>query len=192
MHRVSLRFPPVSDRQNPTGTAVFVDQTGKRRQLLKITGVVVGTLVLASVVTVVGGLFTGTPLSVVGWPGDTPARPVPVATTPRPTMSASPTPSTTATVAPVQQGSTPTSRPAPQPTVSSQSRVTPLPARSEKPGLLPGDTSSTTSAPPGKEPTAPDPAPEQPPEPASERTMPPGQTKIPPGHDPDKSTGPKK
>lgn len=59
---------------NRTGP-VFVDRTGRRRRWVIAIGVAVATSLLASLIVLVAGLFTGGPLPLPGWPEpDPPGR----------------------------------------------------------------------------------------------------------------------
>ncbi|MFI6318381.1 hypothetical protein ACIBG8_12715 [Nonomuraea sp. NPDC050556] len=158
---------------NDTRTAVFVDQSGRRRRILMIVGVLTGTLAVACVAILIGGAFTSTSFSVIGWPGsEQTADPLPTGLesvrTPTPSRTASPRPSRT-------PGASPTASRTATPTPS-RTRTT-TPASTAKPSPSPSPSASGT---PSDSPTTQEPG-----------HTPPGKTKEPPGLDPDKTHGPK-
>ncbi|MEV6157418.1 hypothetical protein AB0L53_44480 [Nonomuraea sp. NPDC052129] len=159
-------------------TAVFVDQSGRRRRLIMIGSIASGVLALALLAVVIGGLFSNTTLSVTGWPGDQKGG-MGSTTSPDP----SPTPRTSRTKRPTPSVTRASARPTPsstRPAVRSKEPVTvrtPSPSPSVKPSTEPAPEPTT-------EPTV---------EPVAEPTdLPPGQNKTPPGLDPDRTKGPKK
>ncbi|MCP2348232.1 hypothetical protein [Nonomuraea roseoviolacea] len=166
----------MSPEQHST-TAVFVDQSGRRRRLVMVVGIVSSVLAIGVLAVVIGGAFSRTTLSVSGWPGDQPEG---VAASPH----RSPTPRTSST-----------RRPTPSPV---QARPTPTPTRTATPSRRPTPKQSATRRPtPRQEPTE---RPEPSEEPTAEPAPTPGETtadptptrRIPPGLDPDRTKGPKK
>ncbi|MGP3958121.1 hypothetical protein ACTWPT_19115 [Nonomuraea sp. 3N208] len=166
----------MSEAHGPSGTAVFVDQSGRRRRVLVIAGVLLGTLMLAMAAVLIGGAFSTTRLDAVDWPeggNGAPEKSVPAATTSSPTPSQTPR---------LIRSVTPTAQASPTP----QRTSTPTPTRTRTGIVRPSASSSatptseaTTSAPATADPTATE----------TERT-PPGQTRQPPGLD--KTQGPKR
>ncbi|WP_344578868.1 hypothetical protein [Nonomuraea roseoviolacea] len=168
----------MSPEQHST-TAVFVDQSGRRRRLVMVVGIVSSVLAIGVLAVVIGGAFSRTTLSVSGWPGDQPEG---VAASPH----RSPTPRTSST-----------RRPTPSP-VQARPTPTPTPTRTATPSRRPTPKQSATRRPtPRQEPTE---RPEPSEEPTAEPAPTPGETtadptptrRIPPGLDPDRTKGPKK
>ncbi|TMR88326.1 hypothetical protein [Nonomuraea basaltis] len=166
----------MSGAHRPTGTAVFVDQSGRRRRVLMVAGVLLGTLMLATAAVLIGGAFSTTRLDAVDWPGDgsgDPKESVPAVVKTSPTPSAKATP--TRSVAPVVQATptptrtaTPTRSPSPAARESTRPPASPV-------SRTPTPTPSTTASPTTE----------------AERT-PPGLTKKTPGPGSDKTPGPKR
>ncbi|MFC4062446.1 hypothetical protein ACFOWE_29450 [Planomonospora corallina] len=152
----------MNDRYPPSGAAVFVDGTGRRRRLLAVTGVVLGTLGFALVASVVSGLFAPTPLPAADWPGGSPTRSAVRPTPDEPARTARRTsrPGAARTPArsrPVREVSrTPQTSPqataSPRNTASPRTRAATSPARPARSASPSGRTSSTGSAPPSREP----------------------------------------
>ncbi|MFI7229859.1 hypothetical protein ACIBO5_42145 [Nonomuraea angiospora] len=185
------------EQQHPT--AVFVNQSGRRRRLIMIGSIGASVLALALLAVVIAGMFSSTTLSVNGWPGDrsgaadgtaspdrTPApspkrseRPTPSVTRPEATRPPSrrPTPEVTRQARP----SATSGQTAPQ-----QARPTPRPSTDPAPSTRPATD-------PAADPTA-DPTADPPADPTGGPTdsEPPGQAKTPPGLDPNRTKGPKK
>ncbi|GGL12104.1 hypothetical protein Sme01_68600 [Sphaerisporangium melleum] len=166
----------------PSDTAVFVDHSGRRARFLMIIGIVAGTLLIACMAILIGGAFSGTSLTVIGWPGDGPQAPQ----VPHITPSRSPAESPSATPRP-ERSTRPTAGGSPSlrrtPTAHTP---TPTPRRTIRPtpSVRPDPTASATpTEPPVDDPTA---------EPTPSEPVPPGKTKQPPGLDPDKTQGPKR
>lgn len=174
---LSLPSPSVLP-QRPDTTAVFVDQSGRRRRLVMTGSITASLLALGLLAVVVGGVFSDPTLSVDGWPGD---RPGAVGTaspdrSPRTGPSRRPTPTATQTSARARPSATTSSAPA-RATRTPSRRPSPTVEPSTQPSAEPGPTTE-----PATEPTA---------EPG-ETTGPPGLTRTPPGLDPDRTKGPKK
>ncbi|MEO3867605.1 hypothetical protein ABGB18_02110 [Nonomuraea sp. B12E4] len=188
----------------PPATAVFVDHSGRRRRLIMFASIAGSVVVLGVLIVMVGGLFTGTTLSVSGWPGDQPGGPAGTASPPR----ASPTPTPRRTI---QASEPPVTTPAR--TASSSPSAEAHRTRSAEPtrvrdqqepprvsGTDPGerpaaerptvDPGSSTSAEPVGEPADEDSAGPTA-EPVPTELDLPGRD-FPPGHDPDKTRGPKR
>lgn len=165
----------MNETHHPTDTAVFVDQSGRRRRILMIIGVLGGVMMLAVAGILVGGAFTSTSLSVIGWPGgDQPDEAPAVIESERASRSAKPA------VRPTARPSTPMASRTP----------TPTPVRTPTPNRTSTPAAKRTTARPTPTPTrATTPAAATPKATESERT-PPGQTKQPPGN-PNKTHGPK-
>ncbi|NUW43403.1 hypothetical protein [Nonomuraea rhodomycinica] len=168
----------MSPEQHST-TAVFVDQSGRRRRLVMLAGIVSSVLAIGVLAVVIGGAFSRTTLSVSGWPGNQPDG---VGATASPHRS--PTPRTD-----------PTRRPTPSPV---QTRPTPAVTRSATPSRRPTPKPSETRRPtPSQEPTD---RTEPSEEPTTEPSPTPGETtadptptrRVPPGLDPDRTKGPRK
>ncbi|MEO3807436.1 hypothetical protein ABGB17_00390 [Sphaerisporangium sp. B11E5] len=162
----------MSDAQSPMDTAVFVDQSGRRARVLMVVGVLSGTLLMACMAVLIAGVFTGTPLTVTGWPGGDPKPPAPAATSSSPTADRPRKPS----ARPVTARHTPSATVTPTPTRK--------PTATRTPRATPSSTASPSTSPPADEPTGTSPTPDG--------TEPPGRTKQPPGHDPERTQGPKK
>ncbi|WP_248958250.1 hypothetical protein [Sphaerisporangium perillae] len=163
----------MSEAHSPEDTAVFVDHSGRRARLLMIVGVLSGTLLIACMAILIGGAFTGTSLTVIGWPGDGPKfSQVPAATSSRSSSPPARSPSATPVV----------ERPVPSATARITPRTTPsarTPTPSRTPRQVPSGTATPTPSAPVDEPT-------------TEAPPPPGKTKQPPGLDPNRTQGPKK
>jgi hypothetical protein len=159
-------------------TAVFVDQSGRRRRLIMIGSIASSVLAIALLAVVIGGLLSNTTLSVTGWPGDHKGG---MGSTASPDRS--PTPRASRTKRPTPSMTRISARPTPSSTRSA--------VRSKDP-----ETVRTPSSSPSVKPsTAPEPAPTTEPtaEPVAEPSeLPPGQSRTPPGLDPDRTKGPKK
>ena len=56
------------DARHSVSLPVFVDRTGRRRRPIVAAGVLVGVALLTSLVLLLLGLFTGSPVTVPGWP----------------------------------------------------------------------------------------------------------------------------
>ncbi|MFG1706358.1 hypothetical protein ACFLIM_24485 [Nonomuraea sp. M3C6] len=174
-------MPP--EQHHPT--AVFVNQSGRRRKLIMIGSIASSVLALALLAFVIGGMFSSTTLSVNGWPGDRPGAADSTASpdrtpTPRPKLSEQPTPSVTA-VTRSPSGRPSTTGPARPSATPQPERTTPRPARTtSRPSAAP---SPDATAEPTTGPTA---------DPTDVGTEPPGQDKTPPGLDPNRTKGPKK
>lgn len=142
-----------------------------------IIGILVGTLVLASAAILIGGAFTSTSFSVIGWPGnERPVQPIPDDLDLHPAS-----PSRTGAVQPTRTaGASPTPR---------RTSPTPSPARTPGPTATPtrtGPTATRSATPqPSDTPTTSGPSA------TDDGHTPPGHTKEPPGLDPDKTRGPK-
>ncbi|MEV0235401.1 hypothetical protein [Nonomuraea sp. NPDC050786] len=176
----------MSPEQHSNTTAVFVNQSGRRRKLITIGSIAASVLALSLLAVVIGGMFSSTTLSVNGWPGDRPGAADRTASpdrspTPRQKPSERPTPSVT--------------RPAA--THSPSRRPTPSATRPARPSATSGQTSPrperTTSPPstdpePSSDPTATGPTAD----PTDAADEPPGQGRTPPGLDPNRTKGPKK
>lgn len=145
-----------------------------------IIGILGGTLVLASAAILIGGAFTSTSFSVIGWPGsDDEVEPIP---SDLDSLTGEPVqPSGTQSVRPSMS---PTPRRTPSTTPSPSRTVTPTPKASASASAS-TSKSPTSSASPSETPTASDPSA------TDDSRTPPGQTKEPPGLDPDKTHGPK-
>ncbi|MEQ4724505.1 hypothetical protein [Nonomuraea sp. B19D2] len=171
----------MSPEQHRT-TAVFVNQSGRRRKLIMIGSIAGSVLALALLAVVIGGMLSSTTLSVNGWPGERPGAASPDRTpTSRPRLSEQPTPSATRPVVTVS--------PSRRPTTSATRPVRPS-ATSELTSPQPERTTPRSSRDPGQssDPTA-DPTTAAPTDAGNE---PPGQVKTPPGLDPDRTKGPKR
>ncbi|MEU6781347.1 hypothetical protein ABZ912_19265 [Nonomuraea angiospora] len=182
-------MPP--EQQNTT--AVFVNQSGRRRRLITIGSIAASVLALALLAVVIAGMFSSTTLSVNGWPGDrsgaadgtaSPDRtPTP---TPSPKRSERPTPSVTR-----PEATRPPSR-RPTPRASGLVRPSATSGQTSPQQARPTPRPSTDPAPSG-DPTT-DPAADPTADPISDPTdnEAPGQTRTPPGLDPNRTKGPKK
>ncbi|MER6950182.1 hypothetical protein ABT294_39815 [Nonomuraea sp. NPDC000554] len=173
--------------EQPHTTAVFVDQSGRRRRLIMVGSIMSSVLALTVLAVLIGGAFSGTKLSVNGWPGDHPGA---VGATASPDRSATartspsnrPTPSFTRT----------TARPTPsEPTRSAEPTWSAVPPHEPTPRRTPSRRPSPTVRPstpePSEEPTA-----EPTPEPTESSDQPRGGHRTPPGLDPNRTKGPKK
>ncbi|TYB50832.1 hypothetical protein FXF51_54875 [Nonomuraea sp. PA05] len=177
-----------------TETAVFVDQSGRRRRVLMIVGVLGGTLMLACAAVLIGGAFSGTRLDNsdrLGSGGSSPSAPAtapdserssgePTATRPPstrpPTRAATPRARGSAPATPARTttaGRTPASGVSP----SGASRPTAPPATTPATTKAPGTTPAESTTPPTDGEAA---------------HTPPGQTKEPQGAGQDKTQGPKR
>ncbi|MEU0566997.1 hypothetical protein ABZ297_16650 [Nonomuraea sp. NPDC005983] len=179
--------------EQPHTPAVFVDQSGRRRRLIMVGSIMSSVLTLTVLAVLIGGAFSGTKLSVNGWPGD---RPGAVGATASPDRSATartspsgrPTPTPTRTTArptPSEpaKSAEPTSA---EPTTSAVPPHEPAPRRTT-PSRRPSPTVRPSTPEPSEEPTA-----EPTPEPTENGDQPPGAHRTPPGLDPNRTKGPKK
>lgn len=143
-----------------------------------IIGILGGTLVLATAAILIGGAFTSTSFSVIGWPGSNDeVEPIP---SDLDSLTGGPEqPSGTQSVRP---STSPTPRRTPSTTPSPSRTVTPTPKASASPSASASKSpsSSASPTPTTSETSAID-----------DTRTPPGQTKEPPGLDPDKTHGPK-
>lgn len=162
--------------------------------------------VLALLAVVVGGLLSGTTLSVSGWPGDQPSGPAGTAPPDRPSPTATPRRTVQASRPPVASR-TPTSSVKAEPrrtrtAAPTRAQEEPLQARvtgpverptTERPSTDPESSASAepTSEPTGGESSGPEPTEE--PTPTGSATVEPDRPGRgnPPGHDPGKTRGPK-
>ncbi|MFB9631600.1 hypothetical protein [Nonomuraea helvata] len=176
----------MSPEQHSNTTAVFVNQSGRRRRLIMIGSIAASVLALALLAVVIGGMFSSTTLSVNGWPGDRPGAADRTASpdrtpTPRQRSSEQPTPSVTRPVA----TRSPSRRPTPSATrpvrpSATSGQTSPRPARTtSRPSTDPESSSEPTSTGPTADPT-------------DAATEPPGKDRTPPGLDPNRTKGPKK
>ncbi|WP_188197730.1 hypothetical protein [Nonomuraea sp. SYSU D8015] len=165
----------------PAGPA---DRGGRRRRVLMTSGVLLGTLMLAMAGVLISGALTTTRMDAVEWPGDetrTPTTSAPAVMESRPTASAKPRHTDSAT-------------PAVRATPARRRTATPTPTRSRTPAERSQDPITRQSSRPPVSTTAkaPTPAPSTtaPPTTEAEKT-PPGKTRQPPGQPTDKTRGPK-
>ncbi|KAB8183274.1 hypothetical protein FH608_049405 [Nonomuraea phyllanthi] len=170
-------------------------------------GSIAGALaVFGLLAVVVGGLFSGTTLSVTGWPGDKPGGPGSTDVPDRPSPTATPRRTNGAKQPPAV--ATPTHAPSSSPTAvprrtrsavptRARNQQEPLQAGATDPGKRPAteqpsaDPGNSASTKPSSEPTSggstgPDPTVE----PVPTEPDQPGRD-VPPGHDPGKTRGPK-
>ncbi|GIH95674.1 hypothetical protein ACFFMN_01390 [Planobispora siamensis] len=131
----------MNDRYPPTGAAVFVDGTGRRRRLLRAAGGVVGTLGFALAVTMVAGLFAPTPLPEAGWPEDSPTRPTARPAQDGPTRTAQRTPGPDAAQTPTGERPARAASRTPQAPASPRPGATASRERSDRPSPSSGRTS---------------------------------------------------
>ncbi|MER6007042.1 hypothetical protein ABT120_51485 [Nonomuraea angiospora] len=176
-------MPP--EQQNTT--AVFVNQSGRRRRLVMIGSIAASVLALALLAVVLAGMFSSTTLSVNGWPGDRSGAADGTASpdrtpTPSPKRSERPTPSATR----------------PETTRPPSRRPTPKATGQVRPSATSGQSSPQQARPTPRASTDPAPSSDPATDPAADPTAgptdsePPGQTRMPPGLDPDRTKGPKK
>lgn len=152
-----------------------------------VGSITASVLALALLGVVIAGMFSSTTLSVNGWPGDRSGAADATASpdrtpTPSPKRSERPTPSATSPEA--------TRPPSRRPTPSATGEV--------RPAATSGQTSPRQARPTPRPSTDPAPSSDPTTDPAADPTAeptdnePPGQTKTPPGLDPNRTKGPKK
>ncbi|MEW1843520.1 hypothetical protein AB0392_36720 [Nonomuraea angiospora] len=177
------------EQQHPT--AVFVNQSGRRRRLIMIGSIAASVLALALLAVVIAGMFSSTTLSVNGWPGDRSGAADSTASpdrtpSPSPKRSERPTPSVTR-----PEATRPPSR-RPTPTVTRQARPSATSGQTAPQQARPTPRPSTDPAPSTRPATDPAADPTADPTTGPADSEPPGQAKTPPGLDPNRTKGPKK
>jgi hypothetical protein len=137
----------------PGGTPVFVDGTGRRRRRTVIAGTAMGLGLLTSLGLIAAGLFGGSSVSLPGWT-DAKVEPPIEAGVDGLGGDASPTPRSslvTSTAVPLPSSAPTTIQPGPGPATATRTAPAPGPGTSGQPGL--GDERRSAAKPsrsPGK------------------------------------------